>query len=51
VGLCLVVRAGAAERMAGAVEAKGCRAHAIGRIVEGGSRKVRFEGNLRWAAV
>jgi phosphoribosylformylglycinamidine cyclo-ligase len=48
VGLCLVARPAAAERLARAVEEKGCRAYAIGRIVEGGSRRVRFEGKLRW---
>jgi phosphoribosylformylglycinamidine cyclo-ligase len=50
VGLCLVARPAAAERMARGIEQRGCRAYPIGRIVDGGSRKVRFEGALRWAA-
>jgi phosphoribosylformylglycinamidine cyclo-ligase len=48
VGLCMVARPEAADELARAIEAKGCRAYAIGKIVAGGSRSVRFEGKMGW---
>ncbi len=47
VGMTLVVAPEAAEETCRHLEAQGCRAYAIGRIVEG-AQEVEYAGELRW---